>query len=808
MSYEERTKEELIFELNKLQLDYNTLKEGFKMDIAEHNKIEEALILAKEEAEKSKEKFRTLLNFAPDAFFHGDEKGDLIDVNKQSESLTGYSKEELLKMNISDLFSKEELLKNRLKYDLITDGNTIINQRLLRRKNGSFIWVEMKSKQMPDISYQSFMVDLTERKKLMNEIIEEKEKAEESELRFKALHNASFGGIAIHNKGIILDCNHGLSKISGFSEEELIGMDGLLLIAEEYRDLVMGNILGGYEFPYEAEGLRKDGEKYPLRLEARVIPYKGETVRVVEFRDITSQKLVEQDLIQSQEKLNLALQGGEIGVWEWDFATDLTVWDAKMESMFGLEEGEFNQTYKAFEEYIHPDDKDSVRNAIKNAIDGIANYDTVYRVVWKNKEIKFIQSKALIVKDKNGNSIKMIGICNDITKQKYIEKEFIIAKEKAEESDHLKSAFLANMSHEIRTPMNGILGFSELLKKPILSGERQNKYIEIIEKSGKRMLNIVNDIIDISKIEAGLMKIDIRESNINEQVEYIYTFFKPEVEAKGMQLFFKNTLPTKEANINTDREKLFAILTNLVKNAIKYSNKGSIEFGYEKKGDYLEFFVKDTGIGIPKDRQNVIFERFIQADFENEMARQGAGLGLSITKAYIKMLGGIIWVESEEGIGSTFYFTLPYNIELKDKIITDEIEVTGNLENQIKNLKILIAEDDETSEMLLSLNLSEFSAEIIKAKTGIEATEVCRNNPDIDLVLMDIQMPGLNGYEATRQIRQFNKDIVIIAQTAFGLLGDREKSLDAGCNDYIAKPINKTELDSLIQKYFSINEKS
>ncbi|MFB9272519.1 hybrid sensor histidine kinase/response regulator, partial [Lutibacter litoralis] len=382
----------------------------------------------------------------------------------------------------------------------------------------------------------------------------------------------------------------------------------------------------------------------------------------------------------------------------------------------------------------------------------------------------------------------------------------------AQESDRLKSAFLANMSHEIRTPMNGILGFSELLKTPNLSGDEQQKYIGIIEKSGNRMLNIINDIVDISKIEAGLMKLDIKESNINEQIEYIYTFFKPEVEAKGMQLFFKSTLPTKQATIKTDREKVFAILTNLIKNAIKYSDEGSIEFGYvlktvgevaelSKKAE-LEFFIKDTGIGIPKDRQKAIFERFIQSDIDDKKARQGAGLGLSITKVYIEMLGGKIWVKSEEGNGSTFYFTLPYNAELKEKNSAKEIEVTNNTENHGKNLKILIAEDDEVSSELLSTIVGEFSNKILIAKNGNEAVEICRNNPDIDVILMDIEMPEINGYEATVKIRTFNKDVIIIAQTAFGLTGDREKSLDAGCNDYITKPINKHELNSLIKKCF------
>jgi len=417
--------------------------------------------------------------------------------------------------------------------------------------------------------------------------------------------------------------------------------------------------------------------------------------------------------------------------------------------------------------------------------------------------------RALIfpLKDSSGKPERFVFMHENITERKTAEHELIAAKEKAEESDMLKSAFLANMSHEIRTPMNGILGFSELLKTPGLTGTEQREYIGIIEKSGKRMLNILNDIIDISKIEAGLMKIDLAETNINQQIEYIYTFFKPEMEAKGMMLTFRNSLPAKEAIITTDREKLYAILVNLVKNAIKYTEKGSVEFGYVTTGSptkltELQFYVRDTGIGIPKDRVQAIFERFIQADIPDKMARQGAGLGLTIAKSYVEMLGGKIWIESEEGIGSTFYFTLPYNTEpevnnripdegSENKVITDALQ-----------LKILIAEDDEISEKLISINVKDFSNEIIKAKTGIETVAICRSRPDIDLILMDIQMPDFNGYEASRQIRQFNRDVVIIAQTAFGLTGDREKAIEAGCNDYIAKPISKNELLALIKKYF------
>ena len=382
--------------------------------------------------------------------------------------------------------------------------------------------------------------------------------------------------------------------------------------------------------------------------------------------------------------------------------------------------------------------------------------------------------------------------------------EFLLSKEKAEESERLKSAFLANMSHEIRTPMNGILGFASLLEDPDLTGEKQHEYIQIIEKSGIRMLNIINDIIDISKIESGLMKVHIKESDIKEQMEYIYTFFKPEVEAKGMKLIFRSTLPAKEAIIQTDREKLFAILTNLVKNAIKYSNEGTIEFGYDRVtngNDSLQFYVKDTGTGIPKDRQEAIFERFIQADITDTRTQQGAGLGLAITKAYVDMLGGKIWVESKEGKGSTFYFTLT-NIEQKIESFVPDEDIDYPMNREVSGLKILIAEDDEPSEMLLATFVKTLGKEIIKVQNGIDAVEACRNNPDLDLVLMDIQMPKMNGYDATRNIRQFNKDVVIIAETAYGLSGDREKAIEAGCNDYISKPINDNEFRRLIQKHF------
>jgi PAS domain S-box-containing protein len=381
--------------------------------------------------------------------------------------------------------------------------------------------------------------------------------------------------------------------------------------------------------------------------------------------------------------------------------------------------------------------------------------------------------------------------------------ELIGAKEKAEESDRLKSAFLANMSHEIRTPMNGILGFADLLKEPELTGEERQEYIGIIEKSGLRMLNIINDLIDISKVESGQMEIYYSEMNINEQIEYIYNFFKPEVQKKGMQILAQTDLPVEAAIIRTDREKLYAILTNLVKNAIKYSDTGTINIGYKLKDLHLEYYIKDTGIGIPHNKREVIFDRFIQADISDKKAFQGAGLGLAISKSYVEMLGGHIWVESEEGVGSTFYFTIPYKVKADETEAIIKTKSPNSIEDKTRKLKILIAEDDESSEKLLTEIFKKYCKAEIRVRNGIDAVETCRNNPDIDLILMDIQLPEMNGYEATREIRKFNKSVLIIAQTAYALAGDRELTLKAGCNDYISKPIDRRVLLNIIEKYFN-----
>ena len=521
---------------------------------------------------------------------------------------------------------------------------------------------------------------------------------------------------------------------------------------------------------------------------------------------ITERKEAELEIRRLNERISIATQSAQVGIWEWSLPNNSLIWDDQMYALYGQKKEAFTGDYEAWLNGIHPDDKDATVKEVQKAISNEKEYDTEFRVVWADGSTHFLKAKGHIIRNGDGKPLRMIGVNYDITERKQAESELLKAKDRAEEGDRLKTAFLANMSHEIRTPMNGILGFANLLKEQKLSGEEQQQYIAIIEKSGERMLNIINDIVDISKIESGQMKLFISATNINEQINFTYTFFKQEAENKGIKLMVKKPHPARDLFIFTDREKVYAILTNLVKNAIKFTPAGTIEFGYDLNSSELTFYVKDTGIGIPNNRQRAIFDRFIQADIGDKWAYQGAGLGLSISRAYVQMLGGNIWVESEPGRGSTFYFTLPYHTEpLKDSssaaLHGDSGAIPG-INPEGLRLRILIVEDDESSAMLVAIGVKKYVKEIIKVKNGVEAVLACRNNPGIDLILMDIKMPQMDGYEATRQIRHFNNDVIIIAQTAYALIGDREKALESGCNDYIAKPFDKNSLITLIKKYF------
>ena len=418
----------------------------------------------------------------------------------------------------------------------------------------------------------------------------------------------------------------------------------------------------------------------------------------------------------------------------------------------------------------------------------------------KNGELFWEQAIISPIKNSVGKTTHFVGIKEDITENKKMINELIFAKEKAEESDRLKTAFLANMSHEIRTPMNGILGFSNLLLEPDLSDETKDTYIKIINQSGERMLNTVTDIVEISKIEAGIIKVKNSTFNVCESIHNILNFFQPQAEKKGLILSFGSKNQKEELSINTDKNKFESIFTNLIKNALKYTDKGEINVSRCIKNGFITFCIKDTGIGIPENRREAIFNRFEQADIEDKRGFEGSGLGLAIAKSYVEMLDGKIWVESLEGEGSQFYFRIPFTPLNEGTNISYETEnCTDNL-NSRDQYKILIVEDDNTSAIFLKTILKGIAQKIIHAKTGEQAIENCKTNTDFDIILMDIKMPGINGFETTKRIREFNKEVIIIAQTAYAMSGDKEKAILSGCNDYITKPVKKSEILMKIEK--------
>ncbi len=378
-------------------------------------------------------------------------------------------------------------------------------------------------------------------------------------------------------------------------------------------------------------------------------------------------------------------------------------------------------------------------------------------------------------------------------------KELMAAKIKAEESDHLKTVFLQNISHEIRTPMNGILGFIDLLDNHDLMETDRKKYLDIVKKSGNRLLNTINDVIEISKIESNQIILHKSEVYLEQFMSGLLRFFSNQAAEKSLTLVLDNKLTDNSILIETDKSLLEKICINLIKNAIKFTTTGSINFGYKIKEDMLELYVKDTGCGIPANRQSAIYDRFVQSDLDITRSHEGTGIGLAISKAYVEMLGGNIWVESEVGKGSTFYFTIPFKPIRQTEKNTMQHQLT--FDSLTRPLNILVAEDDEISFLYLENLLLHKNISITRACDGLEVLEKLKSTPVFDILLLDIRMPGLSGIEVTQKIRKNNRSLPIIAQTAYAFTEERIKIQKAGFNDIISKPINKNELIKTILKY-------
>lgn len=513
----------------------------------------------------------------------------------------------------------------------------------------------------------------------------------------------------------------------------------------------------------------------------------------------------QQKLSATNSKLAMALDVANIVPWKWDLKSKTILCDINRPIELSTDEQEVEDSQLSVPDSqyfskIFKEDRERVKQAYRDLIEGRAEkVKEEYRIVNVQKnnlhKVEWVEAQAAVeARDEDGKPLTLVGSSLVITNRKKMEQELTTAKELAEESNRLKSAFLANMSHEIRTPLNAIVGFSGILASTEEEEEKQ-EYVSIIENNNTLLLQLISDILDLSKIEAGTLELNYSNIELNELMRELERGFLLRVKTDAVKLEFVE--PAGPCMAYTEKNRLSQLMINLVTNAIKFTEKGSIRFGYEMRENELYFYVTDTGCGIPKDKQQNIFGRFVKL---NSFA-QGTGLGLSICKTLMDHMGGRIGVESEEGKGSTFWFTLPYKPAVKEdkKQMPKDIQPVSIERNK---LTILVAEDNASNYKLFE-SILKYDYHLIHAWDGMEAVEMFRkHNPQI--VLMDINMPVMDGYEATREIRKYSAKIPIIAVTAFAYASDEQKVMESGFDGYMPKPINakllKAQLVDNMQK--------
>ena len=831
MDDSEKNIEQLLRENRLLKTQLAELK-----DLARQYKITEDAL------KSSTERLKIIFDSAPDAIFLIDTNAIFIEINDLFEKIIGKSKGDIIGKSVfeMDLVAEGEVQKISRAMELNLQGNKFGPEEILvKNVHGDLIYSEISSYPITiknKIIILGVARDISERKKA-------EEISKENDQRLSLHFNQTPLGVIEWDLDFnVKKWNAAAERIFGYSEKEAIGNYASFIVPSYHAkgmkslmsDLV--SLRGGKRST--SKNIKKSGETILCEwYNTPLVNAKGKVIAIASLVQDISDRVRNNKIQKVLYDISNAVNTTDnlhklIGIIQNNLGRiiDTTNFfialynenDDTLSLPFFVDEKDVFTAIpakKTLTKYVVKTNKPLLADAQlmrklekQGEIESVGTDSKVWLGVPLITEGKITGVLAVQSYDDenafNLTDVQMLEFVSDqisiSINRKKTDDELIEALNKAEESDRLKTAFLQNMSHEIRTPMNGILGFTALLKEPDLNVDEQKEYLQIIEKSGERMLNTINDLMDISKVEAGQMGVVISEIKLNEQVDYQFSFFQSEAEKKGLKLYCEKGLPDTEAVLFSDKEKLCDILTNLIKNAIKYTEKGSVTFGYKnKKDECIEFFVKDTGIGISRKKLETVFDRFVQVHQDLTSKYEGTGLGLSITKAYVELLGGKIGAKSEYGKGSIFYFEIPKKVgsivEKKQEIIETDIEQKDDKKSQIK---ILIAEDDTTIRTYLSIAIRKITKNILFAKNGLETVEICRNNPDIDLILMDIKMPGIDGYEATRIIREFNTDVIIVAQTAFDFASEKDKIEAAGCNDYLSKPVKRDALIKLIEKYF------
>jgi PAS domain S-box-containing protein len=625
----------------------------------------------------------------------------------------------------------------------------------------------------------------------------------ESEKRFRVMFELSPAGIIlIDENGKIIEVNTSFSETLGYTRGEIIGKNIRTFAAPQNDGEIeenISNILSGKTIIHEVKNTKKDGTTCDVALyETLIVLPDGKPGILSVSNDITEKK-------RSQKRM-LTLSRALESIGECVSITDY-------HNKVIFVNNELCKTYGYTDEEIIGKDIGIIRvpkseylseKILEDTINGGWNGELINR---KKDGTEFpIELSTSHIKDENGKPIALIGIASDITERKRVRLELVNAKEKAEESDRLKSAFLANISHELRTPLNAIIGFSGLIME---SGPDENTlpYSKIILTSGQHLLSMVEDIFDSTMIETGQIRMNYEKADIVPIMEDVRDMMQGErlrEEKSEVALSLNLNVAARNIPLITDTRKLKQVLINLLRNALKFTDRGDIEFGFseitENGKSFLKFYVRDTGIGIDKSHHETIFNIFRQIDDTHTRKFGGLGIGLSIAKKTVEHMGGRIWVESEHKKGSIFYFTIPVAPDKYDDKIESKHKTSG-MEKLYSGKTVLIAEDERSNFEFLNILLTRINIRVLWAQNGMEAVNFCEIDPSINLVLMDIKMPLMNGLDATKLIKSKRPHLPVIAQSAYAMNSDIKEAKLAGCDEYLSKPIKISQVTDLVEKY-------
>ena len=699
--------------------------------------------------------------------------------------------------------SEENLLNHSLSE--LTETYTKLQNEISEREKGE----QTIREQYQEIHEYSEQLK-TFNEKLEERVAERTTALATSEEKYRNLINGSTDIILVNEylgdgTSKLIEANDTACIQLGYTRNEVLNLslgDFIEDLSEDYVVDSIKRLTREKQFTSEQVFVSKYGKKTPMETVNQLVTLQGKHVILSTARDITERKHAQQAIVQSERRLKQMIYKSPLPVVITDANRDIEYFNDKFIEQFGYTLNDIRTSDDWYQScYPNKEYRDLVKKTWSDAAEKakLENTDIEkqeFHITTKSGDVRHCEFFMVPL-----DTSSMI-IINDITTIINTQQELVKSKEKAEESDRLKSAFLANMSHEIRTPMNGIIGFADMLRKPGKSDEQNNAYIDIIYKSSNQLLKIINDILDISKLDAGQTIVKETQCSLNVILDELHMqFSKDNIADDEIEFRVLKSLPNEKTMVITEERKLRQVLSNLLSNAFKFTSAGSIEFGYKLiEDDFLEFYVKDTGIGIQKEKQDIIFERFRQVEESFTRKYGGTGLGLAISKGFVELMGGKIRMATVEDKGTTFFFTIPY------KPVGGE-NLPEKKKQQKKGYKwddklILVVEDDETNYKYIEAALKPTKVKILHTISGNKAIELSLRNPTINLVLMDLRLPDINGLEATQSIKKMRYNLPIIAQTANAFREDRNKSMEAGCDDFIAKPFDEKKLLDTINKYF------